>query len=268
MLEPDVVEWHLAPDRGQHDVALGRRAVIEIDHMRAIPTRTGPRRHRSNAGRDRDAVGLERLAHDVRVARMVGRRQARPRLDDRHRHAEPGVDLGKLTARRPAAEDEQAPWQLPGQRRLLVGPDADPLDAGDRDRPRSRPDRDDHIGAGQDVAGALVADTDAAATDDARLAAIHDGARLLERTDVAGVVGLRGVGSTVDHEIAVGRCPRPLVAHRVGVVFGRPVEQRLRREDTRCGDSSHRTSVDRRLRRRHRARAPCAPPPRRPDRRR
>ncbi len=37
---------------------------------------------------------------------MVGRREARPGLDDRRRDAEPGIDLGQLAAGRAAAEDD------------------------------------------------------------------------------------------------------------------------------------------------------------------
>ena len=80
---------------------------------------------------------------------MVRRCQPRTRLDDRHRDAEARVDLRQLAARRAAAEDDQAPRQLPGQRRVPVRPGlrgVDPLEGrhlprgtqdgiGHRDRP-------------------------------------------------------------------------------------------------------------------------------------
>ena len=89
---------------------------------------------------------------------MVGRGEARPGLDDRRRDAEPGVDLGQLAAGRPAAQDQQAAWQLAGERRLLVRPDVDPVDARDRvGRFETDPTATMTLRAGQLVACAVVA---------------------------------------------------------------------------------------------------------------
>ena len=132
VLEPEVVDREGAPDRQQDGVALGRRSVVELDHVGAIPAGAGTSANGANTGPHDHAVPLQRGPDRLGVARMVGRRQAWPRLDDRRRHAEPGVDLGELAAGRPAAEDEQASWQLAGERRLAVGPGGDvgdPFDA-------------------------------------------------------------------------------------------------------------------------------------------
>ena len=150
-------------------------------------------------------------------------------LDDfRDGHAKARVHLRELAAGRSAAEDQQAPWQLPGERGLLIGPDIDRLDARDADRPRHRADGDDDVLRGQLVAGPVMGDADAALADDARVAAVEDGTRLLERAHMARVVRLGGVRRAVDHEVAVLRRPRPVVAGRVRVVLRRRMEQRLR----------------------------------------
>ena len=141
VLEPQIVERERTPDREQDDVALGGRAIVELDDVGAVLARRGPRSERPDAGPDGHAVGLERGAQDLGIARVVGGREARPGLDDRRRDAEAGIDLGQLAAGRAAPEDDQAARQLAGQRRLLVGPGDDlvePLDRSAAWRPSRR----------------------------------------------------------------------------------------------------------------------------------
>ncbi len=161
---------------------------------------------------------------------MVGRGEARAGLDDRRGHPEALVDLGELAARRAATEDQQASWQLPGQRRLLVGPRLRGLETRHLDALRERADGDDHVVGGQVVVLAVVADPDDAAVDDASLTAVDRGARLLERFCVARVVRLRGVGRAVDHVVATDRRARPFVGRRVLVMLVCAVQQRLGRD--------------------------------------
>ena len=149
VLEPQVVERERAPDREQDDMALGGRAVVEVDDVGAVLARRGPRSERPDAGPDRHAVGLERGAQDLGIARVVGRREARPGLDDRRRDAETGIDLGQLAAGRAATEDDQAARQLAGQRRLLVGPGDDLVEPLDGRPLGDRADGDDDVRAGQ-----------------------------------------------------------------------------------------------------------------------
>ncbi|SRR6188768_1853172 len=73
-------------------------------------------------------------------------------------------------------------------------------------------------------------DADAALSDDLRVAAIDDRTGFLERADVTRVIGFRCVGRPIDHEVAMLRRARPLIAGRVRVMFGGRVEQRLRRQ--------------------------------------
>ena len=149
VLEPQIVERERAPDREQDDVALGGRAIVELDDVGTVPARRGPRPQRADTGPNRHAVGLECGAQDLGIARVVGRCEPWPGLDDRRRDAEPGIDLGQLAAGRSATEDEQAAWQLAGQRRLLVGPGDDLVEALDRRPLGDRTDSDDDVRAGQ-----------------------------------------------------------------------------------------------------------------------
>ncbi len=161
---------------------------------------------------------------------MVGRGEPRPRLDDRGRDAEPGVDLGQLAARRAAPQDQQAGRQLPGQSRIAVRPDRDGFDALERRDLRVRADRDDDVAGRQLVGGAVVADRHSAGCPDRRLTAVDDGAGLGERLDVSRIVGFPGVGSTVDHVVARSRRCRPVVGGWIGVMPSGAVQQRLRRQ--------------------------------------
>ena len=211
-------------------MALGGRAVVELDDVGAVLAGPGARSQCPDTGPDDDAVRLERGAQDLGIARVVGRRQARPGLDDRGRHAEAGIDLGQLAAGRAATEDDQAPWQLAGQGRLLVGPRRDLVETLDRRPLRDRPHGDDDVGPGQIVGDVVVADGDPAPFHDRGGPAIDDGADRGQCLDVAGVVRLGCVGRAVDHEVAVGRGARPLEGGRVGVMPCRVREQRLRRQ--------------------------------------
>ena len=89
-------------------MALGGRAVGEVDHVRAVRAGAGPCRDVARTPSRTSTPSLaQRLADHRGVARVVGRREPVARLDDRHRHAEPRVGLGELAAGRAAAEDER-----------------------------------------------------------------------------------------------------------------------------------------------------------------
>src|SRR5688572_191585 len=111
-------------------MALDGRSVVELDHVRTVAPRPGPCLYGADAGPHGHAVLLECPADDVGVAWMVGRGEARSGLDDGRRYREALIDLGELAAGRAAAEDDKAAWQLPGQRRLLVGPRLRRLETG------------------------------------------------------------------------------------------------------------------------------------------
>jgi len=152
---------------------------------------------------------------------MVGRREAIARLDDGHGDAESGIHLGELTARRAAAEHEEAPRQLAGQGRLAVRPVGDRVESRHRRHLRSGADGDHDVSTVDHVDGVVVAHLDVAALGDSCLAAIRDGTDVLERLLVRGVIRLLGVDGAVHHEVTALRGllpgPRgrvPLVARR------------------------------------------------------
>ena len=93
-----------------------------------------------------------------------------------------------------------------------------------------RPDGDDDGRGAEFVPFAVVPDLDRAAARDPALAAVDDGPGLLERRDVALVVGFGGIGGAVDHVVAPRRRPRPRVLARILVVLVGAVEQGLRRD--------------------------------------
>ena len=161
---------------------------------------------------------------------MVGRREPWAGLDDRRRDVEPGVDLGEFTAGRAATEDDQALWQLAGERRLLVGPRvglAKTLDRGDL---RCRTHRDDDVRGTELVVDAVMRNLDPAAADDRGLPAIDGRPGLREAVGVAGVVRFGGAGRAIDHVVAMRRGARPRIVVGVGVMLGGPVQERLRRQ--------------------------------------
>ena len=209
---------------------LDGRAIVEVDDVRAVRAGTRMRADGLDAGPHGHPVALQRRPDDVGVARVIGRREAGARLDDRRRDIEPGVDLGELAAGRTAAQDHQARWQLAGEGRLLVGPRPRLGEAIDRGDPRRRTHRDDDVRGAQLVVDAVVGDLDPATADDRGLPAIDGGACLREPVGVAGVVRFGGVGRAVDHVVAVRRGARPRVVVGVGLVLGRPVQERLRRQ--------------------------------------
>ena len=77
-------------------------------------------------------------------------------MDHRNRHTESGIDLGKLDARRPAADDGQAARQLSGRCRLTVGPRPDRVEALDVRDLRSAADGDDDVARLEPLAAAVV----------------------------------------------------------------------------------------------------------------
>ncbi len=211
-------------------MAVGGRAVVEVDHVGAV--RAGPRLgpDRPDAEPDVDVVALERLERGFGVARMVGGDEPLARLDHGDGHAEPGVDLGQLDPGRAAAQHEQAARQLAGAGRVLVRPGVDGLDPLDRRQLRPRADGDDHVLRLELVARVVVADRDLeqAITPavEPSLTAEDGRAGRLEGSDVARVVGVVAV-LAVDHVVAPGRGAGPVVVTAGGVAIGR-VEQRLR----------------------------------------
>jgi hypothetical protein len=177
VLETEVVEGERAADGEQDGVALGGGPVVEVDDIRPVRALAGPCRDRPDAEPDVDAVAPQELLDRLGVAGMLGRHQPAARLDDRHRDAEPDVDLRQLAACRPAAEDEQALRQLASEGRLAVRPDPDAVEAGQRRPARLRPDGHDHVRRLDLVGLGVVADLDAAAADDPGAAAVADRAR-------------------------------------------------------------------------------------------
>ena len=219
-------------------MALGRRAVVELDQVGAASARTGTRTDGPDPGSHRDPVPLQGGAHRLRIARMIGRREARTGLDDRGRHAEPHVDLGKLAAGRPAAQDDQALRQLPGQRRLPVRPRSGPREPLDRGPLRDGTDGHDDVPGGQRMGDPVVTDRHATATDDRAGPAVDDGSGTFETADVPGVVGFLGVGRPVDHVIPLGRRGGPVVPGGIGRMPRGTVQQRLRWQATDVGTAA------------------------------
>ena len=205
------------------------RPVVQVDHVPAVGPRTRARPHRSCAGTHRDAVALEREPDRHGIAGVLGGHEPRAGLADRHRDAEPRVDLRELAAGRAAAQDDEALRQLARQRRFLVGPGMRVRQALERRDPGARSDRDHDVPPGDLVLGAVVGDRDDAARRDPGRPAIADGAGRLERLDMRRVVGLLGIGRAVDHVVAPLGGPFPAVARAAPVAF-RGVEEALRRD--------------------------------------
>ena len=88
-----------APAIGEDDLVLVLRRCPGDDAFRP-------------AGHDLDAVAHEGRADRVRVARVVALVELLMRVDEGHAHAEAGVDLGQLDARRPGAQDDEAARQV------------------------------------------------------------------------------------------------------------------------------------------------------------
>ena len=230
MLEAELVERECPTDRQQDGVALRSRSVVEVDHVRAVGAASRPGRGRPDAEADVDSIAPEQLGDNLRVARMLGRHQPITGLDDRDRDAESNVDLGELAAGRATAEDDEAPRQLAGERRLSVRPRPDRVEPGQRRDLGRRSDRDHHLPPGDLVGPVVVADLDPAATDDARGPAVAHRARLLEPLEVGGVVRLFGVRGPVDHVVAPSGGSVPGIRRPVRRVLGGAMQQRLRRQ--------------------------------------
>ena len=167
VLQAQVVERELAADREQDRVTLRRRAIVEVDDVGAVrptPARAATAR---TPVLTVDPVVARAPPDHLGVARVIGRGEARPGLDDDVGHAEPGVDLGELAAGRTATEDDQAARQLAGQRRLLVGPTSMPSMPGRRWGDfETEPTATTTSRAGQLVACAVVRTLDPSAVDD------------------------------------------------------------------------------------------------------
>src|SRR5829696_820392 len=117
-LQAEIVDRELTADREQDGVALSHGTVRQVDRVRAVRSAGRSGTDRANTETDRHAVRAQRFGDDRRVARVVRGHQPIAGLDDRHRDPEARVDLRKLTARRPAAEYEEAGWELAGEGRL------------------------------------------------------------------------------------------------------------------------------------------------------
>ncbi len=114
VLQAQVVDRE-GPADGEQDGVTGRgRPVVEVDDVRAVGSGPGPCLDRPDPGPDGHPVGLERGPDDRRVARVIGRGETRPGLDDRHRDAEPRVDLGQLAAGRDRHPGRRGSWAAPG----------------------------------------------------------------------------------------------------------------------------------------------------------
>jgi hypothetical protein len=87
-------------------VALRRRAVRELDDVRAFAPRAGAGADGPDPEPDVDAIVTQGVGDDLRVAGVIGRGEPVARLDDRHGDAEAGVDLRELAAGRATTEDQ------------------------------------------------------------------------------------------------------------------------------------------------------------------
>jgi hypothetical protein len=210
VLHAEVAQRELPADREQDHVPLGGRAVGEVDHVRAVLAGAGPGADGAATGQHDGPVALQREANGLRVAGVLGRDQARTRLHDRRRDAEPHEDLGELAAGRPAAEDEQALRQLAGERRLLVGPGMGVGEALDRRDPGRRANRDDHVPCAE-LGHRIVAGRHRDPPRRGDPAGTAEGGRAcaLERRDMRAVVRLGGPGRAVDHVVATLRGTLP-----------------------------------------------------------
>ena len=192
-LEAEVVDREVAPDGQQDRVALGGRAVGEVDDVRAVAAGAGAGRH-ARARLRRTSTPSSRSA-SATTAELRGWSVGMSRSPDWtivDRDAEAGVRLGELAARRAATEDEQAPRQLAGEGGLAIGPDVDRLEARERRHLRERPDGDDHVRApGARARRRRAGPRRRRVAGSGASPAIDDGTGLLERLDVRGVVGLR-----------------------------------------------------------------------------
>lgn len=117
-----------------------RRAVIEIDHVGAVRSCVGMGAQGADARPNRHPVLLEGCADCVRVAWVIGWRQAGTRLDDCRGHLEPSVDLGEFAAGWPATQDQQALRKITGEGRVVVGPGQNAREPIERRRPGDRTD--------------------------------------------------------------------------------------------------------------------------------
>ena len=237
LLQAKAAQRELAPDGEQGDVALYRRPVLELHDVGSVAAAPRPSPERTHAGPHLDAVGLEGEAKRLGTAWVLGGSEAGARLHDGHRDAEPGEDLRQLTARGPAAEDQQAPGELACQRRLSVRPGLSLGETLDRGALGCRPHSDDDVPRAQVPCRARVRDLDNATARDPALPAQDDRPGGLQRPDVRGVVRFGGVDGPVDHVVAAGRCPGPRVV-LAGRMAVRGVEQALGRDAAHVGTGS------------------------------
>ncbi len=140
--------------------------------------------------------------------------------------------------------------QLAGERRLAIGP-APGSCRGRRSAARfdSEPTATTTFVPVELVRGVVMADRDPPAADDRAAAAVGHGAGLAQPLEVARVVGLGGVGGSIDHVVARGRGIRPAIAGRIGVHAGRLRRGATSTAGSRCAGSCRRTTAGRRSRR-------------------
>ena len=148
---------------------------------------------------------------------MVGRGEARPGLDDRRRARRTGRRPGRARSRSGRRRGPAGCVAARGSASPLVGPRRRSRRCPAIGRPlRDRADRDDDVRArsARGVVPSCVTVTTPRPVI-RRVAAIDDGARLLERRGRGSMSsGSCGVGRPVDHVVALGRGARPLVAGR------------------------------------------------------
>src|SRR6185503_3524865 len=148
-----------APDRDEQAIGLDRGAVAEVDHEpRRDPDGVRPKP-------ERDPVLLEAPTQERRGVRVLARKDAWIRVDDRDARAQPREELAELAADGAGAEDREADRRLRRRRRLAVRPDALGVDALHGRQARVRAGGDDE-GVVRELA---VADGDDARPRDAAL---------------------------------------------------------------------------------------------------
>ena len=186
VLEPEVVDRERPTDGEQDGVALGGRAVVELDDVGAVLCRRRPAPAAPGRRSGRDAVRLERRragprscadGRSARAAGPTGRSSSARRTGHR-----PGRARSRSDRRRGRAGSRGSSRASVA---CSVGPGRDLVEALDRRPLRDRPDRDDDVGRGELVGHAVVADRDAARLHDRRGPAIDDRAGRRQCLDVA-----------------------------------------------------------------------------------
>ena len=212
VLEPEVVDRERATDGEQDRMALGGRAVVEVDDVRAA----GPGRRRAPAAartpsrtvtpsaleRRPDGLGVARDGRSARAAGRTGRSSSARRTGRRPGRARSRSGRRRGRAGSPAARGRGSP-----RGSSSTGTCLEPLERRDL---RDRPDGDDDVPCPELVGDAVVGDRHAPAPGDPAVAAIGDGAGRLERRGRARESsGSAASGRAIDHVVAPRGRPAP-----------------------------------------------------------